>query len=92
MNSDELEALGKLARSLSLTRAEIDGMRTVMLAAVATIHGNAALREAFAVHLRAAKEAELAHCLASPMSDEDVQSRLDWIRRLVPHELRALIE
>lgn len=88
MNQQDLDAIQKLTDAMALTRAEIDGTRAVLIAALATISKDKNLSKAFTDALHAAREAELAYCLSSPMSDEEMQQRLDWIDRLTPYALR----
>lgn len=92
MTPEELDVVRKLATAFSMTRAEIDAMRTVVVAAVATINAHPELRADFAARLQAAKEADVAASLASTMTDEMLQQRADWLRRLVPPELQGLMK
>jgi secreted Zn-dependent insulinase-like peptidase len=88
MNHEDFDAIKKLTDAMALTRAEIDGTRAVLIAALATLSKDRDLSKAFTNALHAAREAELAYCLSSPMSDDEMQQRLDWIDRLTPHALR----
>lgn len=90
MTQGELAVLAKLAEAFSMTRAELDAMRT-MVAAVSTINASPVLRRECIARLQAAKDADTARALASPMTDEMLQRRLDWVYRLLPLELRPLI-
>jgi hypothetical protein len=75
-----------------MTRAEIDAMRTVLVAAVSTINAHPVLRADFVSQIRAGKEADIAVALATSMTDEMLQQRAEWISRLLPPDLRKLIE
>ena len=89
MTNHDFDALDKISQALSLTRAEMDGMRVVLIAALATISEDKTLGSRFASTLRVAREAEIAYCLSTPMSDEEMQQRIDWVDRLTPTSLRA---
>lgn len=91
MTSKELEVLQKLAAAMSKTRAEIDAMRTILIAAISTISADPALREGFVARLQAAKDVDVAVCLASSMTDEMLQARDDWFHSLLPADVRASV-
>lgn len=92
MTPEELEIIRKLAAAFAMTRAEIDAMRTVVVAAVSTINTDKALRSQFIARLQAVKEADLAVSLGSAMTDDMLQQRADWLQRLLPPEVRELIK
>ena len=82
--TEDQKVLHLLADTMAMTRDELDALRLVTQAAVATLRANPALESVFAAALKAAIEADTAMALNSPMSDEQIERRAEWIARLVP--------
>jgi hypothetical protein len=90
---EDQEQLRLLAETLRHTRAELDALRIVFIATLA--HLSAGPQEqtaALAQELREAIEQELAFSLGTPMSDQMVQARHEWMLRLLPPTLLTLVQ
>lgn len=83
MNENDRKILDSLADTMAMTRDEIDGMRLVVQATVATLNARPDLQPMFAAALKAVIEADTAMALNSPMSDAQLERRSAWIARLV---------
>jgi hypothetical protein len=86
-----LEVIEKLTTALSKTRAEIDAIRTILVAATSTISAAPMLRDGFVARLQVAKDADLAVCLSSSMTDEMLKERAEWFHSLLPADVRPFI-
>lgn len=76
--------LDSLADTMSKTRDELDALRIVTQAAVATLCARPDLQPVFMAALSGAIEGDAAIALNSPMTDAQLERRAEWIARLVP--------
>jgi len=93
---DLIESLAKtlasVAKTLELTRIELDGMRTVFIGALAALSADATQQDRLARAIGAAIEGDAAQALNSHMSDEMLQRREEWMQRLMPQRLWKAVQ
>ena len=82
--TEDQKVLYSLADTMAKTRDELDALRLVTQAAVATLRTRPELQPVFMAALSAAIEADTAMSLNSPMTDAQLERRAAWIARLVP--------
>lgn len=87
MDKEEMDILASLAKTLASTRMELDGIRTAFIGVLAAISSDPEMQERLAKAIAASAEADSAHSLNSPMPDEMLQRREDWLNRLMPQQL-----
>ncbi|MFZ6761035.1 hypothetical protein ACO0K9_27860 [Undibacterium sp. Ji50W] len=91
METQDQKVLYSLAQTMEMTRAELDGMRIVcqgVLNALATDSNNVPVLVAA---INSCIEGDMAVAIASPMTDAMLQQRIDWVKRLLPPQVAALI-
>jgi hypothetical protein len=93
---DLIESLAKtlasVAKSLELTRIELDGMRTVFIGTLAALSASATQQDRLARAIGAAIEGDTAQALNSQMSDETLRRREEWMQRLIPQRLWKTVQ
>ena len=82
--TEDQKVLYSLADTMAKTRDELDALRLVTQAAVATLRTRPELQPVFMAALSAAIEADAAMSLNSPMTDAQLERRAAWIALLVP--------
>ena len=82
--SQDQEILYSLSKTMASTRDELDALRIVTQAAVATLCARPDLQPIFMAALSGAIEGDAAIALNSPMTDAQLERRAEWIARLVP--------
>ena len=85
MNEQE-RVIELLADTLLKTRLELDAMRQVVIALAASTTRNTEHLAVFRAELMAAMERDTAVTLASPLTDESLTRRKEWIAKLVPSQ------
>lgn len=78
------EILYSLANNMEATRFELDAVRTLLVAAVATISAHPELAKDFAERAQQAIDGDEGVMIATLLSDESLQKRVDWMLRLLP--------
>lgn len=92
MNNDEIErVVTSLADTLAKTRAELDAMRIMLTGVTAVVSTQPSLLPPLSGAIRAAMEVDAATALASPMPDEYILQRTEWLKRLMPPPLRQSV-
>lgn len=81
------EILYSLANTLEATRFELDAVRTLLIATMATIAEHPELTKNFTEKVQKAIDGDEAVMVATLLSDESLQKRVDWMRRLVPAQV-----
>ena len=82
--TEDQKVLYSLADTMSKTRDELDALRIVTQAAIATLCARPELRPVFMAALSGAIEGDAAIALNSQMTDAQLERRAKWIARLVP--------
>ena len=88
---NDKEILYSLASTMELTRAELDGMRVVLKAAVATLAAEPSLLPSFLANVQAKIYKDEAISLATVMPDDFLKARADWVRRLLPGHVHTML-
>lgn len=92
MITQDQQILYSLAKTMADTREEVDAIRLVLISAIAVIDRNPGLSEDFADTLARVAAGEQEHALFTPMTDEQIAKRDEWIQRLVPPHLRPRLQ
>jgi hypothetical protein len=90
--TEDQKILYSLAGTMEGTRAELDAMRMLFQAALAVMAARPENLAPMAAALNACIEADTAITLATPIRDEMLQMRADWLRRLMPRPLLPLVQ
>ncbi|MEW6479762.1 MAG: hypothetical protein AB1455_09955 [Pseudomonadota bacterium] len=86
--TQDQKILYSLANTMSATRSEIDGIRTVLIALASTLSEHPEMAGLFAEKVLAAKEGTLSHALGTVQSDQQIEAQQRWIEQLAPHVFR----
>lgn len=92
MITQDQQILYSLAKTMADTREEVDAIRLVLMSAIAVIDRNPGLSEDFADTLARVAAGEQEYALFTPMTDEQIAKRAEWIQRLVPPHLRPRLQ
>lgn len=92
MLTQDQEILYSLAKTMAETREEVDAIRLVLMSSIAVIDRNPDLTDDFANTLARVAAGEQEYALFTPMSDDQIAKRAEWIQRLVPPHLRPRLQ
>lgn len=91
MTEQERQILFSLASTMEMTRAELDTIRTLFTGTLAALASNPEIIPVLTASLNSAINADAAISLSSPMTDQMLQKRSDWLDRLIPAQLRQSV-
>lgn len=91
METQDQRILYSLAKTLEMIRIELNALRIVSQGIINAVSADPNNLPLLAVTLRTCIEADAATAIASPMTDQMIVARDEWIKRLLPPTLLSMV-